>query len=720
MQRNIHLQVDADGIALVTLDVASRSVNVFTPGFTQELSDLVDEVTARPDIAGVVVTSGKASGFMAGADLEDFVHVHARGLTPQQAAALVEPAGHALRRLERCGKPVAVAINGFALGGGFELCLACHHRVLVDEPKAVVGLPEVTVGLLPAGGGTQRLPRLVGVAKALPLLLSGRHVKPEEALRLGLVDAVASREEILDAARRWVLTNPGYAQPWDRKGFRLPGGTGAMAAHSVESFGVGLANIRRDTQDNLPAPPAILAAVYEGTLLPMDAALALERACFGELLAGPVARNLMRTMFINRAAARKLTMRPAGIAKQPVRRLGVLGAGMMGAGIANVASAAGIEVVLLDVSEDTAGAGKAKVAASFKRDVTAGRATQADAEARLARIQPTDDYASLRDCDFIVEAVFEDRDVKAGVMKKVAAAMGTPGPGFVLASNTSTLPVSGLAGAWVDPAAFIGLHFFSPVERMGVVEVILGARTSQATLARALDLVAQLGKLPVVVNDSPGFYTSRIFCAYIDEGMAMLAEGVVPALIENGARQAGFATPPLAVTDEVSLDLQQRVIRQAQADGLPAKFLRGHSEPVVEAMVSRSRLGRKSGGGFYDFPPGQPKRFWDGLAALYPVSVRQPPLEDVRNRLLYIQALESARCVEEQVVPDPASADLGSVLALGYPAWTGGTLSFIETVGLPGFVAGCDELADRYGERFRPSPWLRERAAAGRNFHPAD
>lgn len=717
MERNIHLQVGADGVALVTLDVLNRNVNVFTPAFTQELSALVDDVVSRADIAGVVITSGKSGGFMAGADLEDFVHIHSRGLSPREAAALVEPAGDALRRLERCGKPVAAAINGFALGGGYELCLACHHRVLADEPKAVVGLPEVTVGLLPAGGGTQRLTRLIGIAPAIPLLLSGRHVAPDEALRLGLVDAVAPREALVATARAWVLANAEFVQPWDRKGFAIPGGAGAMATHADESFSRGLARIRRDTQDNLPAPAAIVAAVYEGTQLPMDRALALERACFGELLAGPVARNLMRTMFINRTAARKLAMRPVGIPRQPVRRLGILGAGMMGAGIANVAAAAGIEVVLLDVSAAAAEAGKAKVAASCARDVAAARLVQAEADARLARIATSADYHQLCGCDFVVEAVFEDRAVKAQALQKVAVGLGTPPEGFVMASNTSTLPVSGLAESWRAPEAFIGLHFFSPVERMGIVEVIMGTRTSQATVARALDLVAQLGKLPIVVNDSPGFYTSRIFCSYIDEGMAMLAEGVTPALIENGARQAGFATPPLAVTDEVSLDLQQRVIRQARSDGLQEKFLRVHSEPVVDTMVARGRLGRKTGGGFYEFPAGQPKRLWDGLSGLYPASGEQPPLQDVRNRLLFIQALESARCVEENVVPDAANADLGSVLALGYPEWTGGTLSFIETVGLAPFVAECDRLADRYGERFRPSHWLRERAAAGQNFH---
>jgi 3-hydroxyacyl-CoA dehydrogenase/enoyl-CoA hydratase/3-hydroxybutyryl-CoA epimerase len=719
MQKSIHLEVGADGVALVTLDLADRSMNVFTPAFTRDLNDVVHQLETRADIVGAVITSGKNTGFLAGADLTDFVNVHDRGLTPQEASALVAPAADALRRLERCGKPVAAAINGLALGGGYELCLACHHRVLVDHPKAVVGLPEVTVGLLPGGGGTQRLPRLIGIAQALPLLLSGRHVGGAEASKLGMVDAVVPADQLLDTARQWVLAHPGARQPWDIKGFKVPGGAGAMAPHAGKSFGAELAKVRRDTQDNYPAPLAILSCVYEGTQLPIDRGLAIERGYFGRLLAGPVARNLMRTMFINRGAARKLARRPQGIAKQPVQRLGILGAGMMGAGIAHVAAAAGIDVVLLDTTQQQAQAGKDRVAASCARDVKAGRSTQQQADERLARIRPTEAFGDLRGCDFAIEAVFEDRVVKAQAYANTEKALGDLTPGFVMASNTSTLPVTGLAQQWVNPQDFIGLHFFSPVERMALVEVILGAQTSEHALARALDLVAQLGKVPVVVNDSPGFYTSRIFCAYIDEGMAMLAEGVAPALIDNAARQAGFATGPLAVTDEVSLDLQQRVIRQARADKLPAKFLRRHSEPVVEALLALGRQGRKSGGGFYEFPAGAPKRLWPGLSDLYPPAAKQPDTVDVKHRLLYIQALESARCVEEKVVPEAADADLGSILALGYPSWTGGTLSFIETVGPMAFVAECDRLADHYGERFRPSPWLRERASSRRAFYPA-
>ena len=714
---NIQLHIDSDGVAIASIDVAGRTMNVFTPELTADLSTLVAKVKADDNIRGLVIRSNKDNAFIAGADLMDFVHTYDKGLSNKECAQLVEPASDALRALEQLAKPVAVAINGLALGGGFELCLACHYRVLVKHPKAVVGLPEVTIGLLPGGGGTQRLPRLIGIPKALPLLLSGKHVSGDEALALGMVDALADADEVVEVARQWVLNNPDWQVPWDQRGFKVPDGVGAMAGHSMDSFGMGIAKLRGQTQDNYPAPIAIMKAVYEGTMVPLDRALKIERGYFGQLLGGPVARNLMRTMFVNRGAARKLENRPADIAKHPVQKLGVLGAGMMGAGIAQVSAQAGIDVVLLDTTVEQAAAGKDKIAKGLGRAVDKGRTDQASVDALLARIHTTADFADLAGCDFVVEAVFEDRGVKAEAYKNTLSGLGEQVEGFVMASNTSTLPVTSLAEGWATPEEFIGVHFFSPVDRMPIVEVIRGAKTSDHALARAMDFVAQLRKIPIVVNDSPGFYTSRIFCAYIDEGMAMLQEGVLPAVIENAGKQAGFATPPLAVTDEVSLDLQQRVINQSAADGLDEKFLRLHAIPVVEKMNALGRLGRKTGGGFYQFEPGQPKRLWPGLADHFAPAAQQPPYADVKNRLLYIQALESARCVEEGVVIASADGDLGSILALGYPTWTGGTLSFIETVGPAAFVAECDRLADLYGERFRPSAWLRERATGRSVFY---
>lgn len=712
----IRFELGGDGVALLTIDLPGRSQNVFTDEFAADLDAAIARISGDPAVKGTVLTSGKPGGFMAGADLKDLVGAYDRGIAAGEAAAWARRASILYRRLETCGKPVAAALNGLALGGGFELALACHHRVLADHPKAVVGLPEVTVGLLPGAGGTQRLPRMIGIEKALPLLLDGRHVKPAEALALGLVDAVAPADRVVEEARAWVLANPGATQPWDVKGFQVPGGAGPLAAHAPRSFMAGTSRIKRETQGNRPAPLAILSAVYEGTQTAIDVGLRIEAKYFGTLLSSPVARNLMRTLFLNKGRADKLERRPAGVEKTAIRKLGVLGAGMMGAGIAQVAAAAGIEVVLLDRSDEAAAKGKDYSARNLARDVEKGRASREAAEALLARITPTIDHAMLDGCDLVVEAVFESRAVKAEATRKAEAVLAADA---VFASNTSTLSITTLAEQSSRPERFIGIHFFSPVERMPLVEIILGKETAPETLARALDLVGQLRKTPIVVNDSPGFYTSRIFCSYIDEGMAMLAEGVAPALIDNAARMAGFATGPLAVTDEVSLDLQRLVVEQAEKDGLPERFLRRHAQPVIRRMNELGRLGRKSGGGFHDFPPGGRKALWPGLATEFPSRAVQPDVAEVKNRLLYSQALESARCVEEGVVTDVGEADLGSILGLGYPSWTGGTLSFIDTVGIQAFVAECQRLAALYGPRFQPSPWLLDRATQDRRFHEA-
>lgn len=714
---NLHIEIDADGVALLSIDVQGRSLNVWTPAFCQDLEQAVEMLAASDEVCGIVVTSGKPRGFVAGGDLTDFVTIHERGLSAAQAAQEYGEGSRVLRALEICGKPVAAAINGLALGGGLELALACHYRVLTDAPGTQVGLPEVTVGLLPGGGGTQRLPRLIGVSAALPLLLSGRHLTAEEALKAGVVHKIAPTDQLLDIARKWVLANPDACAPWDVKGFQVPGGVGALAPHAATSFGLGTAQVRRDTQDTLPAPLAILSAVYEGTQLPIDKALHIENKYFGRLLVGAVARNLMRTTFVHRQAARKLVQRPAGVPAHQVQKLGVLGAGMMGSGIAQVAAAAGVDVLLFDVDLLHAEQGKARAVRAWERELAAERVTAEEVERRTARVHPSADLKQLAGCDLVIEAVFEDRGIKADLMARAAPILQHQGEPVIWASNTSTLPISGLASNWPDPTRVIGLHFFSPVPRMELVEVIMGEQTSQETLAHALDFTAQLGKTPIVVFDSPGFYTSRIFCAYIDEGMAMLAEGVAPALIENAARQAGFAVGPLAVTDEVALDLQQRVVNQALADGLDKRFQRAHAQEVIARMNQLGRLGRKTGGGFYTFPDGEPKRLWDGLTQWYPLMSEQPDVEDVKFRLLAIQALEAARCLEEGVVRTPADADLGAVLGLGYPKWTGGTLSYIDTLGLGDFVSRCEVLAEHYGERFRPSAWLRERAERGESLH---
>ena len=708
----IDFRTGADGVAVLTIDVKDRPMNVMTPEFLADLATAVERVVSDDAIKGAVITSGK-DGFMAGADLHELVEAFDER---DPAALLATCRGlHAtLRRLETGGKPFAAAINGTALGGGLEICLACHHRVAADRADAKLGLPEVQVGLLPGGGGTQRLPRLIGIEPALRLVTEGRHVKPAEARELGFVDAVVPRGEETEAARQWVLANAGATQPWDRKGFKVPGGAGLMHPGVVQTLSVGAALVQKQTNHNYPAPIAILSAVYEGTVLPIDRALEVEAQYFVSLLMDPVSRNMMRTLFVNKNAADKLVRRPQGPEKRKVRKLGILGAGMMGGGIAYVSARAGMDVVLLDVSREKAEAGKDYSRRLLAKAVERGKTTSDDAGLVLDRIRTTSAYDDLAGCDLVIEAVFEDRGIKADVTAKAEAVLDERA---VFASNTSTLPITGLAQASKRPERFIGIHFFSPVDKMPLVEIIVGERTGEEGLALALDYVQQLRKTPIVVNDSRGFYTSRVFSVYSREGIRMLAEGVNPALIENVARHAGMPVGPLAVTDEVSLELSWHITRQTQAD-LGDAYVPSPADDVVRLMVETlGRKGRQSGGGFYDYPEGQEKRLWPGLGEHFPRAQRQPEPAEIRKRLLYSQAIETVRCLDEGVVTHPADADIGSVLGWGFPPYTGGTLSFIETVGLRDFVAESDRLAAAYGERFAVPDSLRRMAAEGRTFY---
>jgi 3-hydroxyacyl-CoA dehydrogenase/enoyl-CoA hydratase/3-hydroxybutyryl-CoA epimerase len=704
---------DEAGILTLTFDDPSRPMNVFSDAVIVELRAAVEAAAADARVKGVLIRSGKSS-FIAGADLKELVTAYDRGVTPLQGYTMSQTLSQVFRRLETLGKPVAVAINGTALGGGLELCLACHYRVLSNDPKAGLGFPEVKVGLLPGAGGTQRLPRLIGVANALPLLAEGSTVKPDRALKLGLVHALAPVEEIVERAREWLLSAPEAVQPWDRKGFALPGG-GVAGRELIQTFMVGSALVAKTTQHNYPAPIAILSAVFEGCNVPIDTGLKIESRYFGKLIADPTARNMMRTLFINKGSADKLSHRPPEFPRVAVRRLGVLGAGMMGAGISYVAASAGIEVVLLDSALPLAEKGKDYTAALLKKEVERGRSSPDQAAAVLARIKSTTDYADLAGCDLVVEAVFEDRRVKAEVTRRCEAAVA---PGTVLASNTSTLPITGLAENSSRPEDFIGMHFFSPVERMPLVEIIVGERTSRAAIARAMDLVGQLKKTPIVVNDGRGFFTTRVFGTYTAEGMKLLEDGVSPALIENAAVAAGMPVGPLAVSDEVTLELQYRAAMQAQAD-LGSRFVPPVNFEVLQKFVLElKRIGRRAGHGFYEYPAGGKKHLWAGLADIYPPAARQPEVGEVRRRLLHIQALESARCFEQGIITRAADGDLGSILGVGFPAWTGGTLSYIDTIGIERFVADCTAMAKRYGPRFKPSKWLKSRAEAGTAFYP--
>jgi 3-hydroxyacyl-CoA dehydrogenase/enoyl-CoA hydratase/3-hydroxybutyryl-CoA epimerase len=704
MSDTIRFDKDDQGIVTLTIDIADRPMNVLTPAFMADLDAAVDRVVDDDGVRGAIITSGKTS-FIAGADLKELVGVFEQGLGEDRLFAFAGKYSQLYRKLETCGKPFVAAINGTALGGGLELCLACHYRVILDSPGAKIGQPEVQVGLLPGAGGTQRLPRLIGIREALPLMLEGRHLTPAKAVELGIGHELAGDvDELMEKSRRWLLESGDPVAPWDRKGFKVPGGSGGMHPAVVQTFMAGNAMVAEKTQHNYPAPIAIMSCVYEGTQLPIDKGLKIELEYFTQLLASPVARNMIRTLFIDKGAADKLVRRPPGVEKSQVRKLGVLGAGMMGAGIAYVSAYSGQEVVLLDTELASAEKGKAYSKALLEKRVARGRMSESDAASILGRIVPTTDYADLEGCDLVVEAVFEDRSIKADVTAKSEAVIPQTA---IFASNTSTLPITGLAEASSRPAQFIGIHFFSPVDKMPLVEIIVGKQTEPATVARALDYVQQLRKTPIVVNDSRGFYTSRCFSTYVREGMELLSEGVAPALIENAAKMAGMPVGPLAVHDEVTIDLSYKIMKQTMHD-LGDDYVASGADDVIRHFVEDlKRPGKRFGAGFYDYPEGGRKHLWAGLADEYPPAPTQPPVAEIQKRLLHIQALETARCMEEGVVSEPADADVGSVFGWGFPAWTGGTLSYIDTVGLKTFLAECEALTESCGSRFAPAEWLR-------------
>ena len=711
--KTIDFNVDADGIATITIDVKDKPMNVITPAFLADLAESIERIRDDAKVNGAVVTSGKDS-FMAGADLKGLVDSFDQRTDAAGVYEFCRGYQQSLRALETCGKPVAAAINGTALGGGLELALACHYRVAAINRKSVLGLPEVQVGLLPGAGGTQRLPRLIGIEPALKLITEGRHVAHSEAVELGFVDKLVAAGSEIDEARNWVLSASDAVQPWDKKGFKVPGGAGLMHPSSIQTFMFGTSLLQKMTNHNYPAPIAILSAVYEGTVLPIDKALEIETKYFVSLLMDPVSRNMSRTLFVNKGAADKLVRRPRGPAKRPVTKLGILGAGMMGAGVAFVSARAGMHVVLLDTSEEKAEHGKDYSRNLLQKRIDKGRMDANAARDILERIQTTSDYADLDGCELVIEAVFEDRSIKADVTGKAEAVLADDA---IFASNTSTLPITGLAKASVRPEQFIGIHFFSPVDKMPLVEVIVGEQTNETAIAQALDYIQQIRKTPIVVNDSRGFYTSRVFSTFSREGIALLAEGVNPALIENAAKQAGMPVGPLAVTDEVSLELSYHVMKQTRED-LGSDYVPSAADDVITTFVDTlERKGKRFGKGFYDYPDGEKKHLWSGLAEHYPLVADQPTVEEVKTRLLYVQAIETVRCMDEGVVTHPEDADIGAIFGWGFPPYTGGTLSYIDTIGLDAFVEEADRLANTYGERFAVPESLRTMAAAAETFY---
>ena len=707
--KTMRLEKAEDGFAILTLD-AEGSMNVVNDAFIADMEAATKQIVADESIKGVILTSAKKT-FIAGADLKQLVNGFGT-LTPQEAYAFSKRATDMHRAIEQSGKPWVAAINGLALGGGFELALACHRRILADDAKAQVGLPEVNVGLLPGSGGTVRLGIIAGMKIALDLLLSGRSVGPQEALKLKIVDEVVPADKLIDAAKAWLATGPDPVKPWDVKGWTPPQKKGMTVPEDSAAYMMYTGGLAKGGY-NQSAPAAILNSVFHGLQLPFDKALAVEGKYFAKLLTDPVARNIIRTTFISKQAAEKGARRPEGFPKFEAKKVGVLGAGMMGAGIAFVSANAGIDVVLIDRDTATAQKGKDYSAKMLGKLVEKGKLTQDKADAVLARITPTDDFALLDGCDMVVEAVFEDTAIKAETTKKAEAVLPAQA---IFASNTSTLPISQLAQASRSPDQFIGLHFFSPVDRMGLVEVIMGKQTSKETLAKGLDFIAQLRKTPIVVNDSRGFYTSRVFQMLIHEGAAMLAEGVPPAVIENAAKAVGMPVGPLALLDELTLDLPLKIVDQAIAEE-GDKYTPPAGTAVMRRMKDEiGRSGRKTGGAFYDYPEGGKKHLWKGLADHFPVK-QDWDVEELKKRYLYAQAMETARCLEENVLETPQDADLGAIYGWGFPAWTGGTISYIDTIGIKKFVEESDRLAQLYGPRFLPSAWLRDKAAKGEDFY---
>jgi 3-hydroxyacyl-CoA dehydrogenase/enoyl-CoA hydratase/3-hydroxybutyryl-CoA epimerase len=710
MYKTLKYTLGDDGIAVVVIDVPNANANVMGPDMGDDFKQLIPAIKADDKVRGVVITSAK-NDFMAGGDLKMMVEAFNRDLTVEEAYAAATSFNPYLRQMETCGKPVVAAINGPAMGGGLELALACHYRVIANNPKAMVGLPEVTLGLMPGAGGTQRLPRIIGVRAAVPLILQGTPLNPEKALKAGIVNEVVEPAQLIEAAKKWILNGGEGVQPWDRKGFQVPGGAGFSDASLGDFYNMAATQAAVTTNRNLPAPIAALTAIAHGTAVPFDAGQEIESVEFARLIRDPVAVNMVRTLFVSKGELEKLKARPAGIEPAQLKTIGVIGAGLMGGGVAQVSAQAGLNVVMIDATAEQAAAGKQRLADAQAKLVAKGKTTQEKVDAWLARITPAADYAQLKDCDLVVEAVFEDPGVKATVFKKLQEVLR---PDAIIASNTSAIPITLLAKSLDNPERFIGLHFFSPVDRMALLEIICGEKTTDKTLAHALDYTKMLRKTPIVVNDGPGFYTTRTIAAYMGEAIGMLKEGVSPVLIDNCAKAAGYPVGPLQMIDELTLELSHHAAK-SQEQLFPDTYQEAYSFSVLDKLCEMGRKGRRYGAGFYDYVEG--KRVpWQGITDIWPRVEADP--QEVKTRMLFAEAMEAARAFEEGKVTDPAEGDVGALIGIGFPVYTGGPFSLIDTVGIANFVKQCDELADKYGERYRPSAWLRDRAARGVRFYP--
>ncbi len=722
-QTAVRYERDADGIVTLTLDDPTASANTMNELYQSSMEAAVDRLYAEADdVTGVVIASAKKT-FFAGGNLKNMVQA-----TKAEAQAIFEMAEGVkagLRRLELFPRPVVAAINGAALGGGFEICLATNHRIAVDDNSVKLGLPEASLGLLPGGGGVTRVVRLLGLQSALmDVLLQGPQFSPATAKAKGLIDElVATREELVPAAKAWITANKDNAEaaqnPWDRKGYKMPGGTPSSPALAafLPAFPAILRKQLKGAE--FPAQKAILSAAVEGAQVDFDTASRIESRYLTKLIVNQQSKDMIQAFFFDMQAIASGAQRPSGPAKYKAAKVGVLGAGMMGAGIAYVCAKAGMEVVLKDVEQASADKGKAYSATIIDKQIAKGRSTEEKKAEFLGRILPTTDAADLKGCDLVIEAVFEDVALKQKVFAEIAEHVN---PDALLCSNTSTLPITELAGGIDRPADFIGLHFFSPVDKMPLVEIIRGKETSDEALAKAYDVVQQIRKTPIVVNDSRGFYTSRVIGYMVNEGMAMLAEGVAPYTIERATTSAGYPAPVLQLSDELNLELMGKIAKAtreaAERDGTVNPEHPGVA--VVEKMLELGRPGRLRGAGFYDYTDGKRGSIWSGLAEVFPVAAEQPDIQDVRDRMLFAEALETAKCFEEGVITSSADANIGSIMGIGFPANTGGAAQFMTgyegadgEIGLNAFLARADELAAKYGDRFRATQWLRDLAASG-------
>lgn len=700
---------DQHNIVHLILNKPNAGANLMDNEFTDSLSAAIEQLS-QDDYAGVIFRSAKST-FFAGGNLDDLFTTQKENA--DQLYDMVNRLKLAMREIETQGKPVVACINGAALGGGWELALSAHYRIALNK-GVILGLPEVTLGLLPGGGGVIRMTRLLGVQAAMPFLLEGKQFKPEKGVELGLINEIVDTPKaMLEAAINWIKANPTAAQVYDVKGYKVAGGKPNHPG-LAKMLPIAPALVRAKTKGTLPAPESILAVMVEGLQVDIDTAMRIESRYFVELVCSQVAKNMIGTFWYQMNQIKAGAARPENIERKKVHKLGVLGAGMMGAGIAYSSAMKGIEVVLKDVCLENAEKGKAYSQNIVDKKLAQGRLSQEKYDALLNNILPTDHAQQLAGCDLVIEAVFENRELKAKVTEEAEAQLS---PSAVFASNTSTLPITGLAEASRKAENFIGLHFFSPVDKMPLVEIICGEKTSAETLALAYDYVQQIGKTPIVVNDSRGFYTSRVFGTFANEGMAMLGEGISAAAIENGAFLAGFPVGPLAVTDEVSLTLLEKIRKQTMLD-MEAEgkdYIHHPAESTVDTMVSLQREGKLAGAGFYSYPDkelakGSKKKLWSGLKDTFEDSSKAIDLSEIKDRLLYIQAIETVRCLEENVLTSVRDANIGSIMGIGYPVWTGGILQFINHVGLESFIARAEQLHESCGERFKVPPLLKQMA----------